>query len=85
MGIEFGRNLAMLFSVKKGHDERIFLLTMFRSVVFFGIPMLLYKKLSVSLIVPSGRIALIRCITCGTSGGMVSSCVNLHSLVAGSL
>ena len=47
--------------------------------------MVLLKKLRVSLIVPSGRIALIRYVTCCTAGGMVSSSGNLHSLVAGFL
>ena len=73
------------FSLKKSHVERLFFLMAFRRVVFVGLHMLLCKKLRVSLIVPSGRIALIRCVTCGTAGGMVSSSVNLHSLVAGSL
>ena len=85
MGIEFGRNLAMLLSMKKGHVEISFFIMTFRSVVFVGLTMLLYKKLRVSLMVPYGKIALIRCVTRGTSGGLVSSCGNLHSLVAGSL
>ena len=57
----------------------------FRSVVFVGLPMLLCKKLRVLIIFPSGRITLIHCVTCCTARGMVSSCGNLHSLVAGSL
>ena len=85
MGIEFGRNFAMLFSVKKGHVERLFFLMAFRTVVFVGLPMLLYKELRVSLIVLSGRITLIRWGTCGTDCGLVSSCGNLHSLVACSI
>ena len=52
MGIEFGRNLAMLLSVKKGHIERLFFLMAFRSVVLVGLPMLLCKKFMVLLIVP---------------------------------
>ena len=85
MGIEFGRNLAILLSVKKGHVEGLFFLMALRSVVFVGIPMLLCKKLRVLLIVPSGRIVLICCVTQGTACGMVSSCGNLYSLVAGSM
>ena len=85
MGIESRRNLAMLLSVKKGHVERLVFLMAFRSVVFVGLTMLLCKKLRVSLIVPYGRITLIRYVTRCTSGGLVSSCGNLHSLVAGSL
>ena len=85
MGIESGRNLAMLFYVNKVHIERLFFIMEFRSVVFVVLPILLCKKLRVSLIVSYGRIALIRCVTCCTAGGMVSSCGNLHSLVAGSL
>ena len=75
----------MLLSVNKGHVERLFFLIAFRSVVFVGIPMLICNKLRVLLIVPSGRIALIHFVTCGAACGLVSSCGNLHSLVAGSL
>ena len=85
MVIEFGRNLAILISVKKGHIERLFFLMAFRSEVFVGLLMLIYKKFRVSLIVPYIRITLIRCVTRGTAGGMVSSSVNLHSFVAGFL
>ena len=85
MGIEFGRNLAMLLSVKKFHVERLFFLVAFRSVVFVGLHMLICKKLRVSIIVPYGSIALIRFVTRGIIGGLVSSCGNLHSLVACSL
>ena len=85
MGIEFGINLAILLSVKKGQVERLFFLMEFRSGVFVGIPMLLCNKVRVLLIFPYGRIALIRCVTRGTDCGLVSSCGNLHILVAGSL
>ena len=71
MGIEFGRNLAMLLSVKKGHVERLFFLMALRSVVFVGISMLLCKKLRVLLIVPYGRIILIHCVACGRACGLV--------------
>ena len=85
MGIESGRHLAMLFSVKNGHVEILFFLMAFRNVLFFGLPMLRCKKLRVSLMVLSGKIALIRGSTCCPYGGVFSACGNLHSLVAGSL
>ena len=85
MGIESGRNLEMLIYVKKGHVERLIFLMAFRSVVFFGRLMLLCKKFRVLLMVPSGRIALICCVTRDIAGGLVSSYRNLHSLVDASL
>ena len=85
MGIESGRNLAMLFSVNNGHVDRLFFRMDFRSVFFVGLPMLQCKKLRVSLMVPSGRILLILGSTCCPDGGVFSACGNLHSLVAGSL
>ena len=85
MGIESGRNLAMLFSVKNVHVKRLFFRIAFRSVVFVGLPMLRCKKLRVSLMVPYGRIALIRDSICCPNGGVFSVCGNLHSLVAVSL
>ena len=85
MGIESGRNLGMLFSMKNFHVERLFFRMVFRSVVFVGLPMLRYNKLRVSLMVPSGRILLIRGFTCCPDGGVFSACGNFHSLVAGSL
>ena len=85
VSIESGRNLAMLFSVKNGYVDRFFFRMSFRSVFFVGLPMLWCKKLKVSLMVPSGRIALIRSSTCFPDGGVFSACGNLHILVAGSL
>ena len=85
MGIESGRNLVMLFSVKNGHVDRLFFWMAFRSVFFVGLPMLRCKKLKVLLMVPSGRIVLIRGSTCCPDGGVFSACGNLHSLVASSL
>ena len=70
VGIESGRNLAMLFSVKNGHVYRLFFRMAFRSVLFVGIPMLRCKKLRVSLMFPSGIIALIRGSTCFPDGGV---------------
>ena len=85
MGIESGSNLAMLFSLKNGHVDRLFFWMEFRSVFFVGLPMLRCKKLRVSLMVPSGRIALIHGSTCCPHGGVFSACGNFHSFVAGSL
>ena len=85
MDNESVRNLAMLLSVKNGHVDRLFFRVVFRSVLFLGIPMLWCKKLRLSLMVPSGRIALIRGSTCCPDGGVFSACGNLHSLVTGSL
>ena len=85
MGIESSRNVSILFSVKNGHVERLLFWMEFRSVVFFGLPMLPCKKLRVSLMVPSGRIALIRGSTCFPDGAVFSAFGNLYSLVAGSL
>ena len=85
MGIESGRNLVLLFSVKNGHVERLFFWMAFRSMVFVGLPMLCCKKLRVSLMFPSGRIALIRGSTCCPDSRVFSACEKLHSLMAGSL
>ena len=85
VGIESGTNLAMLFSVNNGHMERLLFRMAFGRVVFVGLPMLRCKKLRVSLMVPSGRIALIRSSTCCPDGGVFSAFGNLHSFVAGSL
>ena len=85
MSIESGRNLKILFSVKYGHVDRLFFWMAFRSVFFFGLPMLRCRKLRVSLMVPYGRIALIRGSTCCPNGGVFSACGNIQSLVAGSL
>ena len=85
MGIESGRNLAMLLSVKNGHVERILFSMLLRSVVFFGLPMLQCKKFRVSLMVPSVRSALTRGSTCFPDGGVFAACGNLHGLVSGSL
>ena len=85
MGIKSGRNLAMLFSVKNGHIDKLFFQMAIRSVFFVGLPMLLCKKLKMSLMVPSGRIALICGSTCCPDGRVFSVCGNLHILVAGSL
>ena len=79
------KNLAMLLSVKNGQIERLLFRMAFRRVVFVGLAMLRCKKLRVSLMVPSGRIELIRGCTCCPDGGVFSACGNLHSLVAGSL
>ena len=68
VGIESGRNLVMLFSVNNGHVDRLFFRMTFRSVLFIGLPMIWCKKLRVSLMVPYGRIALIRGSTCCPSG-----------------
>ena len=85
MGIESGRNLAMLFSVKNGHVDILFFQMVFRSVFFVGLPMLQCNKLRVLIMVASGRIALISGSACCPDGGVFSACRNLHSLVAGSL
>ena len=85
MGIESGRNLAMLFSVNNGHVDRLFFRMEFRSVFFVGLPMLQCKKLRVSLMVPSGRISLICGSTCCPDCGVVSACGKFHVLVDGSL
>ena len=85
MGFDSGSNLAMLFSLKNGHVDRLFYWMEFRSVFFVGIPMLQCKKLRVSLMVPSGRIAFIRGSTYFPDDRVFSACGNLHSLVAGSL
>ena len=83
MGIESGRNVAMLFSMNNGHVDRLFFRMAFRSVLFVGLPMLQCKKLRLSLMVPYGRIALIRVSTCCPHGRVFSACGNLHRLVAG--
>ena len=85
MGIESDRNLAMLFSVKNGYVEGLLFRMAVKSMVFVGLTMLRCKKLRVSLMVPSGRIAFIRGSTCCSDGGVFSACENLQSLVAGSL
>ena len=85
VGIESGTNLEMLFSVNNGHMERLLFRMAFRSMVFIGLPILICKKLRVSLIIPSSRSALIRGSTCCTDGAVFSACGNLHSLVAGYL
>ena len=85
MGIESVRNLTMLFSVKNSHVEILFIRMVFRSVVFVGLPMLRCKEFRVSLMVPSGKIALIRGSTCFPDGGVFSACGKLYSLLAGSL
>ena len=85
MGIESGINLEMLFSVKNGHVEILFLRMAFRSVVFVGLIILRCKKLRVSLMVPSGRISLICGSTCCPDCGVVSACGKFHVLVDGSL
>ena len=64
VGIESGRNLVMLFSVKNGHVDILFFRMAFRSVFFVGLPMLRCKKLRVSIMVPSGSFALICGSTC---------------------
>ena len=84
VGIESGRNLAMLFSVKNGHLDRLFFRMDFRSMFFVGLPILRCKKLSVSLMVPYGRTALVCGSTFCPDGGVFSACVNLHCFVAGS-
>ena len=84
MGIESGRNLVMLFSVKKVHVEGFFSYGVQERGLCWTSHAYM-KKLRVSLIVPSGRIAFICCVTCVTAGGRVSSCGNLHSLVSVSL
>ena len=68
VGIESGRNLVMLFSVNNGHVDRLFFRMAFRSVLFIGLPMIWCKKLRVSLMVPYGRIALIRGSACFPDG-----------------
>ena len=74
MGIESGTNLVILFSVNNGHIERLFFRMAFRTVVFVVLPMLLCKKLRVSLMVSSGRIALICGSMCCHDGGVFSVC-----------
>ena len=85
VGIESSRNLAMLFSAKNSHVDRLFYRMAFRSVLFVGLTMLRCKKLRVSLMVPSGKIALIRGSTCCPDSGVFSARGNLNSLVAGSM
>ena len=85
VGMEYSTNLVMLFSVNNGHMERLLFRMAFRSVVFVGLAMLRCKKLRVSLMVSSGRIALIHGSTCCPHGGVFSACGNFHSFVAGSL
>ena len=80
VGMEYSTNLVMVFSVNNGHMERLLFRMAFGSVVFVGLPMLRCKKLRVSLMVTSGRSALIRGSACCTDGGMFLAWGNLHSL-----
>ena len=52
VGIEFGRNLAMLLSVKKGHVERFFFLMELRSVVFLDFPCFYARSLGYHSLFP---------------------------------
>ena len=85
VGTEWGKNLRMLLSVTNVHVGRLLLPMTFRSVLFLRLPMDICRKLRVSLMVQSGRTALI----CGSSFGMdvwgLDALGNIHILVAGPL